>query len=50
MPRPRAFDEAAAIDAAIQCFWHRGYEATSVRDLATSMGICGTILYNGFGG
>jgi TetR/AcrR family transcriptional repressor of nem operon len=50
MPRPRAFDEKAAINAAIQCFWHRGYEATSVRDLAASMGICGTSLYNAFGG
>ncbi|MBN8920610.1 MAG: TetR/AcrR family transcriptional regulator, partial [Rhizobiales bacterium] len=26
-----------------------GYEATSVRDLAASMGICGTSLYNAFG-
>jgi TetR/AcrR family transcriptional repressor of nem operon len=49
MGRPRSFDETAAVDAAIQCFWHRGYEATSVRDLAASMGICGTSLYNAFG-
>jgi TetR/AcrR family transcriptional repressor of nem operon len=49
MPRPRAFDEDAAVDAAVQCFWHRGFEATSVRDLAASMGICGTSLYNAFG-
>jgi TetR/AcrR family transcriptional repressor of nem operon len=49
MGRPRSFDHSIAIDAAIQCFWHRGYEATSVRDLAGSMGICGTSLYNAFG-
>ncbi|HET9903336.1 MAG TPA: TetR/AcrR family transcriptional regulator [Xanthobacteraceae bacterium] len=49
MARPREFDEKAAIEAAIQCFWRRGYEATSVRDLAASMGICGTSLYNAFG-
>ena len=31
------------------CFWARGYEATSVRELATSMGINGPSLYNAFG-
>lgn len=50
MARPREFDEAAALDAAIQCFWSRGYEATSVRDLADAMGIAGPSLYNTFGG
>lgn len=49
MARPIAFDEAAALDAAIECFWHQGYRASSVRDLASSMGICGTSLYNSFG-
>ena len=49
MARPREFDEAVALDAAIQCFWSRGYEATSVRDLADAMGIAGPSLYNTFG-
>jgi TetR/AcrR family transcriptional regulator, transcriptional repressor for nem operon len=49
VPRPREFDEGAALDAAIACFWQRGYEATSVRDLANSMGISGPSLYNSFG-
>ncbi len=49
MARPREFDEAAALDAAMDCFWHDGYEATSVRDLAARMGITGTSLYNAFG-
>ncbi len=49
MARPKAFDEAAALDAAIECFWSRGYAATSVRDLADAMGIAGPSLYNTFG-
>jgi TetR/AcrR family transcriptional repressor of nem operon len=49
MARPREFDETIALEAAIACFWRRGYEATSVRDLADSMGISGPSLYNAFG-
>ena len=49
MARPREFDEANALQAAIECFWHRGYEATSVRDLAENMGISGPSLYNAYG-
>jgi TetR/AcrR family transcriptional regulator, transcriptional repressor for nem operon len=49
MARPREFDEAAALEEAIACFWRRGYEATSVRDLATSMGISAPSLYNAYG-
>jgi TetR/AcrR family transcriptional repressor of nem operon len=49
MARPREFDEAAVLDAAIERFWLRGYEATSVRDLADEMEIAGASLYNAFG-
>ncbi|MEN2978339.1 TetR/AcrR family transcriptional regulator [Tistrella bauzanensis] len=49
MARPREFDEAAVLDAAIQCFWAHGYEATSIRDLTAGMGITGASLYNAFG-
>jgi TetR/AcrR family transcriptional regulator, transcriptional repressor for nem operon len=49
MARPREFDEASALDAAMDCFWRDGYEATSVRDLAARMGITGASLYNAFG-
>jgi TetR/AcrR family transcriptional repressor of nem operon len=48
MARPRTFEEAAAVEAAMNCFWRRGYEATSVRDLCAAMGIAGTSLYNAF--
>ena len=49
MARPREFDEVTALEAAIECFWHRGYEATSVRDLADKMGISAPSLYNAYG-
>lgn len=49
MARLKAFDEDRALDAAVDCFWSRGYEATSVRDLADSMGIGGASLYNTYG-
>ena len=49
MARPREFDEAAALDAAMHCFWAKGYELTSVRQLADRMGITGASLYNAFG-
>ena len=49
MARPREFDEATALEAAIACFWQRGYEATSVRDLADKMGISAPSLYNAYG-
>ncbi len=49
MARFKAFDEEHAIDAAVDCFWAHGYEATSVRDLAERMGIGGASLYNAYG-
>ena len=49
MARPREFDEAVVLDAAMNRFWAQGYELTSVRDLAASMGITGASLYNAFG-
>lgn len=49
MARPREFDEQAVLDAAIQCFWARGFEATSMRDLIDCMGITSASVYNAFG-
>jgi TetR/AcrR family transcriptional repressor of nem operon len=49
MPRPREFDETTALEAAMECFWRRGYEATSLRDLTASMGLTAPSLYNAFG-
>lgn len=49
MGRPRIFEEAAALDAAVDCFWTRGYAATSTRALAEHMNLTGASLYNAFG-
>jgi TetR/AcrR family transcriptional regulator, transcriptional repressor for nem operon len=49
MSRTKTFDEDRVIDAAADCFWAHGYEATSVRDLGAAMGIGAASLYNAYG-
>lgn len=49
MARPREFDEATVLAAAIDCFWRRGFDATSVRDLVEQTGLTSASLYNAFG-
>lgn len=49
MARPRQFDQALVLEAAVQCFWDRGYEATSVQDLVRASGVTAASLYNAFG-
>jgi AcrR family transcriptional regulator len=47
--RPRSFDRAQALAAAIEVFWAKGYEATSISDLTAAMGINPPSLYSAFG-
>jgi len=49
MARPRAFDEAEVLDAAVACFWRHGLEASSVHELAAEMGLNCPSVYNAFG-
>jgi TetR/AcrR family transcriptional regulator, transcriptional repressor for nem operon len=49
MARPREFDEATVLEAAMNCFWALGYEATSMRELASQMELTCASIYNAFG-
>lgn len=47
--RPREFDRTAALERAMELFWEKGFEGTSVSDLTSAMGIGPTSLYAAFG-
>lgn len=49
VPRPRKFDVDHVIDSAMELFWTRGYEATSLSDLTAELGIHPGSLYRTFG-
>jgi TetR/AcrR family transcriptional repressor of nem operon len=48
MARPKAFDREAVLDKAMQVFWAKGFEATSVQDLVDATGINRGSLYATF--
>ncbi|MGO4449428.1 TetR/AcrR family transcriptional regulator [Phyllobacterium sp. TAF24] len=49
MGRPREFDADEALQTALELFWRKGYEGTSITDLTDGMGITKPSLYGAFG-
>ncbi|WP_203972066.1 TetR/AcrR family transcriptional regulator [Planotetraspora silvatica] len=49
MARTKEFDPDVALQAALDLFWERGYEATSMADLVEELGIARASLYSTFG-
>ncbi|MBS8275726.1 TetR/AcrR family transcriptional regulator [Thalassospira tepidiphila] len=49
MPRPRAFDEESVLDNAMNIFWSKGFEATSIQDLVNETGLNRASMYASFG-
>lgn len=48
MGRPKEFDRDRVVERALEVFWSRGYQATSVDDLTTAMRLGRGSLYNEF--
>lgn len=48
MGRCKDFEEKEVLRRALECFWRKGYEAASTRDLAQAMGISYGSVYNTF--
>ena len=49
MPRPRTFDEQDVVNHAMELFWTKGNEATSVSELTAVLGVHPGSLYRTFG-
>ncbi|MFD9906987.1 TetR/AcrR family transcriptional regulator [Streptomyces sp. NPDC059063] len=49
MARTKEFDPDAALQSALELFWSRGYEATSMADLVAHLGIGRASIYATFG-
>src|SRR5271170_5277964 len=48
MARPREFDASTAVDRAMELFWTKGYEATSLDELCVATGLSRSSLYATF--
>jgi TetR/AcrR family transcriptional repressor of nem operon len=49
MARPKEFDTDVALDQAMDLFWSKGYEATSMSELVEHLGLARQSVYDTFG-
>jgi TetR/AcrR family transcriptional repressor of nem operon len=49
MARTKDFDENEVLNKAIDIFWHKGYNGTSMQDLVDGLGISRSSLYDTYG-
>jgi TetR/AcrR family transcriptional repressor of nem operon len=49
MSRAKSFDQDAVLNQAVELFWERGYDGTSLADLEAHLGLGRQSLYNTFG-
>jgi TetR/AcrR family transcriptional regulator, transcriptional repressor for nem operon len=47
--RPRAFDETAVLDTAVDVFWRSGYAHASITDISAATGLAPSSIYNTYG-
>ncbi len=48
MSRPKAYNEAELLDQAMEAFWTRGYDRTSIQDLVGQTGVNRASLYGAY--
>jgi TetR/AcrR family transcriptional repressor of nem operon len=49
MARTKDFDENEVLSKAVELFWHKGYNGTSMQDLVDGLGISRSSLYDTYG-
>jgi len=49
MARTKDFDEDKVLQKAMNLFWHKGYNGTSMQDLVDGLGISRSSMYDTFG-
>jgi AcrR family transcriptional regulator len=47
--RPRAFDETAVLETAVDVFWRSGYVSASIADISAATGLAPSSIYNTYG-
>lgn len=49
MARPKSFEEAEALNKALELFWSQGYSGASMQDIVDTLGLSRSSLYDTFG-